>query len=102
MSLSDLVFPAIPPRSEVWTYLYSGLDLARMEFADLGENERQALDQFAELVLGRLSKLAGSPEDKECYDAEAKRLEDPWFKHAVDLIFAEAAIDRAMGVLKRY
>lgn len=102
MSPSSLRFPNSPPRFEVWNHLHSGLDLARMEFEELGEKEKRALERFADLVFARRSKLAGLPEDQEVYELEARLLEDPWFKHAVDLRFAEEAVGRATGALHRY
>ena len=102
MSPSTLRFPDTPPHFEVWNHLHSGLDLARMEFDDLGEKEKRALEGFAELVFGRRSRLTGLPEDQEIYELEVRLLEDPWFKHAVDLRFAEDAVGRATGALRRY
>lgn len=102
MSSSDLEFPESPPQSEVWNYLYSGLDLAQMEFDSLGEKEKEALESFAELVFARRSKFVGSPEHQERYGDEEKLLKNPWFKHAVDLRFAGEAVERAVGMLNRY
>jgi hypothetical protein len=73
-----------------------------MEFEHLGENEKRVLEKFAELVFARRLKLAGLPEDQEIYEQEGRLLEDPWFKHAVDLRFAEEGIGRATGALDRY
>jgi hypothetical protein len=102
MFSSDLEFPESPPQSEVWNYLYSGLDLAQMEFDNLGEKEKEALESFAELVFARRSKLVGSPEDQEIYGDEEKLLKHPWFKHAVDLRFAGEVVERGVGMLRRY
>jgi hypothetical protein len=73
-----------------------------MEFDNLGEKEKEALDCFAELVFSRRSKLVASPYDQEIYAQEGQLLENPWFKHAVDLRFPGEAIERAVGMLHRY
>jgi hypothetical protein len=99
---TSLQFPDTPPRFEVWNHLHSGLDLARMEFDDLGKREKEALDNFAEVVFARRAALTAPPEDQEVHELEGRLLEHPWFKHAADIRFAEEAVWRGTGALSRY
>lgn len=114
----DLRFPDTPPEFEVWTYLWSGLDMAREQLADsfaalldreprLGRRERELLDRWGELAFSGLTQLMLDATAKDKEFEEVRRVHgvpgaQPWLAFAVDLKFAEEGVGRAEMALERY
>ena len=90
------------PEYEVWNYLYSGLDLARMELECLSEEQRAALIKFGEQIFSQRINLTIAPDDDSFADLSQQVLDIPLFKFATDIVFAEKAVDRAAQALDRY
>ena len=100
--LPRVSFPPDGPQSEVWNYLYSGVDRAVMELHVLEEETSDAVQEVAKRIARDALELFHDPERAEQLIADDALLGNPWIRHAVEVEFAWQVVDRGCGVLDRY
>lgn len=102
MADSALQFPEYAPEFEVWNHLHSGLDLARDELDSLEPETRKTLEALGKVVFLSRTGAASGKLKAEHNALLEDFLREPWFRHVVDISFAEDAITRGQTVLDRY
>ena len=95
------------PEGQVWSYLYSGLDMAQNafdeEFSAYLEPEVVALvNKLAKQVFDAKSGFVVGPDRREELGTQEALMKERWFKYAADMALAWEGISRASEALTRY
>lgn len=94
--------PADEPKHTVLAYLGDGLELARMEFDALDDEERAAVEQFGAAIVKARRQFVLDDDQRIWTNIYKVLMQDPWHRHAAQIELAWDGINRAQGSLGRF
>ena len=90
------------PGTPVWSHLYSGLDLARMEMDFMDAKTRKSYEGFGELIVKQRLAFAHHPALADWDRFYEELLGDVWMRFTAELELGRQGIERAAEALDRF
>jgi hypothetical protein len=90
------------PKSEVWSHLSSGVELATMELDVLDTESRKAVEAFGRHFVRMRKSFALPTGDQTIVELFDLLFRDAWYRHAAEIELAWEGIDRASHALHRF